>query len=103
MSVMAWIYDIISKFYFWELMMTRIIIDNVKEEYIPAFRDFAEKMNATLSAESDICEFGYSHEPNDETIKALQECEAGGNGKVYASYSDFVKEIEKELADETKS
>ena len=85
--------------------MTRIIIDNVKDEYIPAFREFAEKMNANLTAESsdDICEFGYSHEPNDETVKALQECEAGGSGKVYANYSDFVKEIEKELADETKS
>ena len=32
--------------------MTRIIIDNVKEEYIPAFREFAEKMNANLIAKS---------------------------------------------------
>lgn len=61
--------------------MTRIIIDNVKEEYIPAFREFAEKMNANLIAKSsefnesnnDICEFGYSHESNDETIQALKE------------------------------
>ena len=86
-------------------MMTRIIIDNVKEEYIPALQGLANGINATFTAESSddtICDYGYSHEPNDETIKALQECEAG-NGKVYANYSDFVKEIEKELADEAKS
>lgn len=91
--------------------MTRIIIDNVKEEYIPAFKEFAEKMNANLIAKSsefnesnnDICEFGYSHEPNDETIQALKECEVGGNGKIYANYSDFVEEVEKKLADEAKS
>ncbi|MGX2981735.1 hypothetical protein [Helicobacter sp. 23-1045] len=82
--------------------MTRIIIDNVKEEYISAFRDFAEKMNATLSAESDICEFGYSHEPNDETIKALQECENGDGGEIVENFSaiDFHKRMLAELENE---
>ena len=75
--------------------MTRIIIDNVKEECVPA--------NLTAELSDNICEFGYSHEPNDETIKILQECENGESGKTYANYSDFVKEIEKELADEAKS
>lgn len=84
--------------------MTRIIIDNVRDEFIPAFKGLAKGTNATFTAESsDVCDYGYSHEPNDETIKALEECEAGGNGKVYASYNEFVREIERELADETKS
>lgn len=104
--------------------MTRIIIDNVKDEFIPAFREFAEKMEANISdihtngaesslessAESNatheepyICDYGYSHEPNDETIRALKECERGEGGKVYANYADFLKEIEIELANEAKS
>lgn len=92
--------------------MTRIVINNVKDEFIPAFREFAEKMEANISdisaedAESKepyICDYGYSHEPNDETIRAIEECEKGGGGKVYASYDEFLKEIERELANEAKS
>ena len=84
--------------------MPRLIIDNVKEEYIPAFKGLAEGTNATFMAESsDKCAYGYSHIPNDETIKALEECEAGGNGKAYDSYDEFVREIECELANEAKS
>ena len=81
--------------------MTRIIIDNVKEEYIPAFRDFAEKMNANLTTESSddaICDYGYSHEPNDETIKALQECENGNGGRIIKSHTDFHKEMLAKIA-----
>lgn len=84
--------------------MTRIIIDNVKDEFIPAFKGLAKGTNATFTAESsNVCDYGYSHIPNDETIKALEECEAGNNGKAYASYDEFVREIERELADEAKS
>lgn len=100
--------------------MTRIIIDNVKDEFIPAFKEFAEKMEANISdihtkgaessAESSatreepyICDYGYSHEPNNETIRVLKECERGEGGKVYANYADFLKEIEIELANEAKS
>lgn len=84
--------------------MTRLIIDNVKEEYIPAFKGLAEGTNATFIAESsEICDYGYSHIPNDETIRALEECERGEGGTIYESYADFVKEIEIELANEAKS
>ena len=83
--------------------MTRIIIDNVKDEFIPAFKGLAKGTNATFKAESsDVCDYGYSHEPNDETIRALKECESGEGGKVYANYADFLKEIEIELANEAK-
>lgn len=81
--------------------MTRIIIDNVKEEYIPAFRGLADGTNATFTAESSddtICDYGYSHEPNDETIKALQECENGNSGRIIKSHTDFHKEMLAKIA-----
>lgn len=82
-------------------MMTRIIIDNVKEEYIPAFRGLADGTNATFTAESSddtICDYGYSHEPNDETIKALQECENGNGGRIIKNHTDFHKEMLAKIA-----
>lgn len=82
-------------------MMTRIIIDNVKEEYIPAFRGLADGTNATFTAESSddtICDYGYSHEPNDKTIKALQECENGNSGRIIKSHTDFHKEMLAKIA-----
>lgn len=101
--------------------MTRIIIDNVKDEFIPAFREFAEKMEANISdihtkgAESSlessfessatreepyICDYGYSHEPNDETIRALKECERG-EGEIVENFSAI--EFHKRMLAELKS
>lgn len=90
--------------------MTRIVINNVKDEFIPAFREFAEKMEANISdistedAESKepyICDYGYSHEPNDETIRAIEECERGG-GEIVENFSaiEFHKRMLAELESE---
>lgn len=82
--------------------MTRLIIDNVKEEYIPAFKGLAEGTNATFIAESsEICDYGYSHIPNDETIRALEECERG-EGEIVEDFSaiEFHKQMLAELESE---
>ena len=58
-----------------------LIIQNVKEEFLPAFKGLAEETNATLRAEvSDdecpICkEYGYN--PSDELLEAITEVERG--------------------------
>lgn len=60
-----------------------LIIQNVKEEYLPAFKGLAEGTNATLRAESSdevdecpICkEYGYN--PSDELLEAIAEVERG--------------------------
>lgn len=82
--------------------MTRIIIDNVRDEFIPAFKGLAKGANATFTAESsDVCDYGYSHEPNDETIRALKECEKG-EGEIVENFSaiDFHKRMLAELKSE---
>lgn len=38
--------------------------------------------------------------PNDETIKAMQECEQGGNSTRYNSYDEFLKEVSIPALDE---
>ncbi len=60
-----------------------LIIQNVKEEYLPAFKGLAEGTNATLRTESSdeadecpICkEYGYN--PSDELLEAIAEVERG--------------------------
>ena len=37
-----------------------------------------------------------SHIPNNETIKAIKECEQGGNSTTYSNYAEFLKELESE-------
>ncbi len=77
--------------------MTRIIIDNVKDEYIPAFRGLAEGTNATFSAESiddecPICkEYGYN--PSDELLEAIAEVERGETIK-FSTHSDMMKYLQ---------
>ena len=60
-----------------------LIIQNVKEEYLPAFKGLAEGTNATLRAEvSDevdecpICK-EYDYNPSDELLEAIAEVERG--------------------------
>ena len=87
-----------------------LIIENVKEEYIPAFREFAKKMNANLaevSAESStksadetdecpICKaHDYRFEPSDELLEAIREVEEmKKNPNDYKSYSSGKEVIE---------
>lgn len=60
-----------------------LIIKNVKEEYLSAFKGLAEGTNATLTAESGnessecpICK-SYNYEPSDELLEAIAEVERG--------------------------
>ena len=60
-----------------------LIIKNVKEEYLSAFKGLAEGTNATLTAESGnesseclICK-SYNYEPSDELLEAIVEVERG--------------------------
>ena len=85
--------------------MTRIIIDNVKDEYISAFREFAEKMNANLTAESiesiesnndecPICKaHDYRFEPSDELLEAIREVENGDTIK-FSTHSEMMKYLQ---------
>lgn len=78
-----------------------LIIQNVKEEYLPAFRGLAEGTNATLRAESSdevdecpICkEYGYN--PSDELLEAIAEVERG-EVTHYDSFEDYKARIDSE-------
>lgn len=83
-----------------------LIIQNVKEEYLPAFKGLAEGTNATLRAESSdevdecpICkEYGYN--PSDRLKKAVEEVsEMEKNPNDYPSYSNAKEMIEACLND----
>lgn len=66
-----------------------LIIKNVREEFLPAFKGLAEGVNAKLEtqiaessadfAESDECPIckEYNYEPNDELLEAIAEFERG--------------------------
>ncbi|MGX2982971.1 hypothetical protein [Helicobacter sp. 23-1045] len=60
-----------------------LIIKNVKEEYLSAFKGLAEGTNATLTAEfcnesseCPICK-SYNYEPSNELLEAIAEVERG--------------------------
>ncbi|MGX3009973.1 hypothetical protein ACWIUD_00215 [Helicobacter sp. 23-1044] len=78
-----------------------LIIENVKEEYVPAFREFAKKMNANLTAESSddecpICKaHDYRFEPSDRLLEAICEVEEmKKNPNDYKGYSSGKEVIE---------
>lgn len=63
-----------------------LVIKNVKEEYLGAFKEFAEKMEANLAESSD--DFGkdssecpiyksHNYEPSYELLEAIREVEQG--------------------------
>ena len=63
-----------------------LIIKNVREEFLPAFKGLAEGVNAKLetdfaesSAESNECPIckEYNYEPSDELLEAIAEFERG--------------------------
>ena len=74
-----------------------LIIQNVKEEFLPAFKGLAEGTNATLRAEvSDdecpICkEYGYN--PSDELLEAIAEVERGETIK-FSTHSEMMKYLQ---------
>ncbi|MGX2983475.1 hypothetical protein [Helicobacter sp. 23-1045] len=76
-----------------------LIIENVKEEYVPAFREFAKKMNANLTAESSddecpICKaHDYRFEPNDRLLEAIREVENGDTIK-FSTHSEMMKYLQ---------
>ena len=76
-----------------------LIIQNVKEEYLPAFKGLAEGTNATLRAEvSDevdecpICK-GYDYNPSDELLEAIAEVERGETIK-FSTHSEMMKYLQ---------
>lgn len=73
-----------------------LIIKNVKEEHLPAFREFSAKMNASLSAKQDdeVCDYGYSHEPNEETALDLKNAITLTQ---YKSHEQLVKDLQAEI------
>ena len=78
-----------------------------KYEYMTKRQIFNEKMKSDLENQKNLVSFlkakskkktnEISYTPNDETIKAIQECEQGGNSKSYNSYDDFLKELKSEI------
>ena len=76
-----------------------LIIENVKEEYVPAFREFAKKMNANLTAESSddeclICKaHDYRFEPSNRLLKAIREVENGDTIK-FGTHSEMMKYLQ---------
>ncbi|MGX2983574.1 hypothetical protein [Helicobacter sp. 23-1045] len=65
-----------------------LIIENVKEEYLPAFREFTDKMNVSLRTEVESIDY-----PTQETIDALE------NSHTVLKTSDYA-EFEKMMENE---
>ena len=65
-----------------------------------------EKIKADLEKQKELVDFlkakskkkidEISYMPNDETIKALQECDQGGNSTTYKNYDEFLNEFKSE-------
>lgn len=98
-----------------------LIIKNVREEFLPAFKGLAEGVNAKLetqiaesgvnfiesaesgekiaesSAESDECPIckEYNYEPSDELLEAIAEFERG-EAVHYDSFEDYKARIDSE-------
>ena len=94
-----------------------LIIKNVKEEFLPAFKGLAEGVNAKLEtqiaessanfiesaesgekiAESDECPIckEYNYEPSDELLEAIAEFERG-EAVHYDSFEDYKARIDSE-------
>lgn len=73
-----------------------LIIQNVKEEYLSAFKGLAEGTNATLEVEGEdecpICK-QYGYKPNDELIEAIKEFERGEVVR-YDSVEEMMKDLQ---------
>ena len=91
-----------------------LIIKNVREEFLPAFKGLAESVNAKLetqiaesspnfnhtaesSAESNECPIckEYNYEPSDELLEAIAEFERG-EAVHYDSFEDYKARIDNE-------
>lgn len=84
-----------------------LIIKNVREEFLPAFKGLAEGVNAKLEtqiaessadfAESDECPIckEYNYEPSDELLEAIAEFERG-EAVHYESFEDYKARIDSE-------
>ena len=65
-----------------------------------------ERMRENLNVQKELIKFlkaktkkkidEISYIPNDETLKAMAECEQGGNSTTYNSYDDFLKDFKSE-------
>lgn len=64
-----------------------LIIENVKEEYLPAFKEFTQKMNATLIESNEI-----SIPTLDEAIAEFEQ----GKSITYKSFEEYKARIDSE-------
>lgn len=78
-----------------------LIIENVKEEYFGAFKEFAEKMDANIaesthfaesSDECPICKH-YDYEPSERLLEAIAEVKRGEVIR-FDSYDDAMKYLQ---------
>ena len=72
-------------------MRILVQIENGNQKLFTAIKAL---LNAQPNLKFKIEKFNkISYTPNDETIKAMQECEQGGNSTGYNSYDEFLKEF----------
>ena len=78
-----------------------ITLENVSDEFLKVFKELAKVANAKFKVnKSKKSPKTLKEIPNEETLKAIKECERGKSGKVYKNFLEFHKEIMMEMANE---
>ncbi len=83
-----------------------ITLENVSDEFVKVFKELAKIANAKFKVDKPkerAKRLKSAKIPNDETLKAIRECESGQSGKIYENFSDFWDEMKREIDDEIKA
>lgn len=81
-----------------------ITLENVSDEFLKVFKELAKVANAKFKVNKSTKTHKKSKEiPNEETLKAIKECESGKSGKIYEDFGAFWDEMKREVDDEIKA
>lgn len=83
-----------------------ITLENVSDEFLKVFKELAKVANAKFKVNKSTKTKTHKKSkeiPNEETLKAIKECESGKSGKIYEDFGAFWDEMKREVDDEIKA
>lgn len=83
-----------------------ITLENVNDEFVKVFKELAKVANAKFKVNKNTKTKAHKSPkeiPNEETLRAIKECESGKSGEIYENFSAFWDEMKREIHNETKT
>lgn len=85
-----------------------ITLENVSDEFLKVFKELAKVANAKFKVNKSAktkAQKKSKEIPNDETLRAIKECESGKSGEIVENFNalEFHKQIMAEIANESQA